>query len=178
MTRLGLNLSEYVNGVTKRHADVSRTMFPGYRVHAVTNGVHPFTWVAESLRKLYDQYVQTVFEARSDVAIAVARLIVIEAQVDATEKAVSSQSELVATYNKVVKQGSGNVLVYYQAFNELAQSRVQLIQLQRDFIDEWIALETAVGQRLPLSIDEPILAPLPVPAGPEIGVKRNDTPIP
>ena len=57
MTRLGLNLSEYVNGVTKRHAEVSRTMFPGYRVHAVTNGVHPFTWVAESLRKLYDQYV-------------------------------------------------------------------------------------------------------------------------
>lgn len=57
MTRLALNLSEYVNGVAKRHAEVSRGMFPGYRVHAVTNGVHPFTWTSEPFRKLYDKYI-------------------------------------------------------------------------------------------------------------------------
>jgi starch phosphorylase len=57
MTRLALNLSEYVNGVAKRHAEVSREMFPGYRVHAVTNGVHPFTWAAPSFRGLYDQHL-------------------------------------------------------------------------------------------------------------------------
>ena len=57
MTRLALNLSEYVNGVAKRHAEVSKNMFPGYRVHAVTNGVHPFTWTADSFRKLYDRYL-------------------------------------------------------------------------------------------------------------------------
>lgn len=57
MTRLALNLSEYVNGVAKRHAEVSRHMFPGYRVHAVTNGVHPWTWTCESFRKLYDAHL-------------------------------------------------------------------------------------------------------------------------
>lgn len=57
MTRFALNLSEYVNGVAERHAALSRTMFPGYRVNAITNGVHPFTWVTESLRALYDQYI-------------------------------------------------------------------------------------------------------------------------
>ena len=57
MTRLALNLSEYVNGVAKRHAEVSRQMFPGYHVHAITNGVHPFTWVADSFRALFDHYV-------------------------------------------------------------------------------------------------------------------------
>jgi len=57
MTRLALNLSDYVNGVAKRHAEVSRNMFPGYRVQAVTNGVHPFMWTAPSFRKLYDRYV-------------------------------------------------------------------------------------------------------------------------
>ncbi len=25
-------------------------MFPGYRVHAITNGVHPVTWTSESFR--------------------------------------------------------------------------------------------------------------------------------
>ena len=57
MTRLALNLSEYVNGVAERHAEVSRRMFPSYRIHAITNGVHPFTWTAEPFRKLYDRYL-------------------------------------------------------------------------------------------------------------------------
>jgi starch phosphorylase len=56
MTRLALNLSEYVNGVAKRHAELSNAMFPGYTVHAITNGVHPFTWSAESFCQLYDHY--------------------------------------------------------------------------------------------------------------------------
>jgi len=57
MTRLALNLSEYVNGVAERHAEVSSRMFPGYRVHAVTNGVHPFTWTCASFRALYDRHL-------------------------------------------------------------------------------------------------------------------------
>jgi len=57
MTRLALNLSEYVNGVAERHAEVSSKMFPGYRVHAVTNGVHPFTWTCASFRVLYDRHL-------------------------------------------------------------------------------------------------------------------------
>ena len=57
MTRLALNLSDYVNGVAKSHAEVSRRMFPGYRVRAVTNGVHPLTWTSPSFGKLYDQHL-------------------------------------------------------------------------------------------------------------------------
>jgi starch phosphorylase len=57
MTRLALNLSEYVNGVARRHAQISRGMFPGYRVHAVTNGVHPFAWTSKSFRRLYDAQI-------------------------------------------------------------------------------------------------------------------------
>jgi starch phosphorylase len=57
MTRLALNLSDYVNGVAKRHAEVSRKMFPGYAVHAVTNGVHPSTWTGNPIAELYDQHV-------------------------------------------------------------------------------------------------------------------------
>lgn len=57
MTRLALNLSEYVNGVARRHAEVSTAMFPGYRVHAITNGVHPYTWTTEPFCALYDRYL-------------------------------------------------------------------------------------------------------------------------
>lgn len=55
MTRLALNLSDYVNGVAKRHAATSRRLFPGYRVHAITNGVHPVTWTTPAFARLYDE---------------------------------------------------------------------------------------------------------------------------
>lgn len=57
MTRLGLNLSEFINGVAKKHGEVSRNMFPGYEISAITNGVHTFTWTCDSFRKLYDKYL-------------------------------------------------------------------------------------------------------------------------
>lgn len=57
MTLLGLNLSEYINGVAKKHRDVSKTMFPGYEISAITNGVHSYTWTCESMRRVYDKYL-------------------------------------------------------------------------------------------------------------------------
>jgi starch phosphorylase len=57
MTRLALSVSEFVNGVAKRHAEVSAKMFPGYQVRTITNGVHPYTWTAASFRALFDRYV-------------------------------------------------------------------------------------------------------------------------
>jgi starch phosphorylase len=57
MTSLALNLSNYVNGVAKRHQEISSKMFAGYEIHAVTNGVHSFTWTCESFRKVFDRYI-------------------------------------------------------------------------------------------------------------------------
>ncbi len=53
MTRLALNLSGYINGVAVRHAETALRMFPGYRVRAVTNGVHLPTWAAPGFAELY-----------------------------------------------------------------------------------------------------------------------------
>jgi glycogen phosphorylase len=57
LTRLALNLSDFVNGVTKRHKDTSRALFPGYKIHSITNGVHSASWTCESFRELYDRYL-------------------------------------------------------------------------------------------------------------------------
>ena len=53
MTRLALNLAGYVNGVARRHAETTEHMFPGYRIHAVTNGVHVGTWTHPAFAALY-----------------------------------------------------------------------------------------------------------------------------
>lgn len=57
MTLLALNLSKYVNGVAKKHGEVSQSMFPGYHIESITNGVHSLTWVCDSFRGLYDKYI-------------------------------------------------------------------------------------------------------------------------
>lgn len=57
MTMLALNLSEFVNGVAKKHGEVSRNMFPGYKINAITNGVHSYTWTCEPFKRLYDAYL-------------------------------------------------------------------------------------------------------------------------
>jgi len=57
MTLLSLNLSEYINGVAKKHGEVFRSMFPGYEISAITNGVHSYTWTCESFKRLYDKYL-------------------------------------------------------------------------------------------------------------------------
>jgi starch phosphorylase len=57
MTYLGLRFSRYINGVAKKHGEVSRTMFPGYHIESITNGVHSAYWTGESYKKLFDKYL-------------------------------------------------------------------------------------------------------------------------
>lgn len=57
MTYLALNLSKYVNGVAKKHGEVSRLMFGDYPVDSITNGVHAATWATRPFQELYDQHI-------------------------------------------------------------------------------------------------------------------------
>lgn len=57
MTMLALNLSHFVNGVAKKHGEISKNMFPGFVIHAITNGIHPFTWASPFFVQLYDKYL-------------------------------------------------------------------------------------------------------------------------
>jgi starch phosphorylase len=57
MTRIALRGSHYVNGVAMRHGEVSREMFPGDAIHAITNGVHAGRWTAPALQILFDRHI-------------------------------------------------------------------------------------------------------------------------
>lgn len=57
MTELALRLSGFVNGVSMRHGEVSRGMFPNHCIGAITNGVHAATWTAAPFAALYDRYL-------------------------------------------------------------------------------------------------------------------------
>jgi starch phosphorylase len=54
---LAFNLSHYVNGVAKRHGEISRLLYGGYNIDAITNGVHAATWAVDPIAKLFDRYI-------------------------------------------------------------------------------------------------------------------------
>jgi len=57
LTYLALNLSHYVNGVAKKHGEVSRQMFAHYTIDAITNGVHGATWASDAFAALFDRHI-------------------------------------------------------------------------------------------------------------------------
>lgn len=58
MTQLALRGSRYINGVAMKHGEVSHSMFPGYPIHSITNGVHAMTWTALPFQKLFDTHLR------------------------------------------------------------------------------------------------------------------------
>jgi len=57
MTELALHFSGFVNGVSMRHRDVSRSMFPNYDIAAITNGVHAVAWTSLPFAELFDRFI-------------------------------------------------------------------------------------------------------------------------
>ena len=57
LTYLALEASHYVNGVAKRHREISKRMFTGYDIDSITNGVHAATWACPEIQLLFDQHI-------------------------------------------------------------------------------------------------------------------------
>ena len=56
-THLALNLSHYINGVAKKHKEVSSHMFTHYVIDSITNGVNSGRWASEPFQQLFDRYI-------------------------------------------------------------------------------------------------------------------------
>jgi starch phosphorylase len=73
MTFLALSLSRFVNGVAKKHGEVARHTFAGYKIDAITNGVHAPSWISPPFATLFDQHIpgwqQDNFSLRSALSI-------------------------------------------------------------------------------------------------------------
>jgi starch phosphorylase len=58
MTSLALLFSRYVNGVSRRHEEISQSMFPDYPISSITNGVHAGFWTSPPFRRLFDRHLE------------------------------------------------------------------------------------------------------------------------
>lgn len=56
-TNLAMFFSSYINGVSLKHKEVSRKMFPEYRIDSITNGVNSLLWTAPEFKNLFDKHI-------------------------------------------------------------------------------------------------------------------------
>lgn len=75
MTVAALKNSAFSNGVSKLHGKVSRNMWhniwPGVPteevpIKAITNGVHPLSWISHDLNELYESYLGTKYQTKPE----------------------------------------------------------------------------------------------------------------
>jgi len=100
-------------------------------------------------QRLLDEYNQRAFEARSDIATAIADIRSLNRQIAAAEEALPLLEKLVASAQTAVDQQNADVLSYYTARSNLLQKRIQLIKLQEQLLEAHTALEIASGRYLP-----------------------------
>jgi cobalt-zinc-cadmium efflux system outer membrane protein len=97
-------------------------------------------------QKLYDEYRSRVFEARADIAMALADIESINLQIADAQAAIPNLQKLVDVYKEAVDHGNADVLSYYTAWNELSQKKLDLLKLQQQLAENRIALEIASGK--------------------------------
>jgi outer membrane protein TolC len=102
-------------------------------------------------QRLRDEYNQRVFEARSDVATAIADIRSLDRQIAAAEEALPLLEKLVSSAQTAIEQRNADVLSYYTARSNLLQKRIQLIKLKEQLLEAHTALEIASGRYLPIN---------------------------
>ena len=100
-------------------------------------------------QQVYDVYVTRVFEARNDVAAAVAAINTLNGTIAAQAAEVPTLRKIVDAYDVGLKAGNVDLGTYYVAAVNLAQKQVALVALRQELIRSKINLELAAGLYLP-----------------------------
>lgn len=98
--------------------------------------------------RLFDEYTNRVFEARSDIASALSNIRWLNAQVAGAESALPALSRLVQVSEEALQQGSSDVLGTYTARNNLTQKSIEILKLKQQLAASRVALQTAAAWHL------------------------------
>lgn len=96
-------------------------------------------------QRLYDEYVNRLFETRSDVAMLLSRIRFLNDEIPATAEAEAELTELEASYRTALTDGQVDILTYYTAWNDMTASRMKLVMLKEQLAEAVVALELATG---------------------------------
>jgi outer membrane protein TolC len=109
-------------------------------------------------QKLFDEFVNRVFEARSDIALLRADIAALNALVSEAESTVPALEQLAAAYDAALGTGQVDVVSYYATLGNLASHRIAVLRLRQELMELSIALEIAAGEYL-VAMPRPVERP-------------------
>ena len=98
--------------------------------------------------RLFDEYVARLVEARGEVARLTAGIDSLNRQIDATQALIPTLQNLIESYRTALLQGNADVLTYYNARADLVAKQLDVVDLNRQLADMYVALEIASGRYL------------------------------
>jgi outer membrane protein TolC len=112
--------------------------------------------VEEATRqKLFDEYINRIFEARADIAGILADIDVLTKQIYSADTSLPSLNRLAEAYKTAYESGSADVLSYYAAKNDAAKKTIEVLKLKQELMEMHIGLELAAGQYIPQPTQRP-----------------------
>jgi cobalt-zinc-cadmium efflux system outer membrane protein len=96
-------------------------------------------------QKLFDEYVNRVFEARSDVEMLLSRIQFFCEQIADAGQAQPELDELVEGYRTALTAGRTDILTYYAAWNDMTDNRANLAALKGKLAQAIVDLESTTG---------------------------------
>jgi cobalt-zinc-cadmium efflux system outer membrane protein len=105
-------------------------------------------------QKLFDEYVNRVFEARSDIAIALADIDALTKQIESAEDSLPALVRLADAYKTAYESGSADVLSFYAAQNDAGKKTIEIWKLKQALMEMHVGLEIAAGQYIPQPVQQ------------------------
>jgi cobalt-zinc-cadmium efflux system outer membrane protein len=96
-------------------------------------------------QRLQDEYHARLFEARADIAAALADIRGLNARISQADAALPALRRLVDVSQRAVTAGNAEVSGLYTAQNDLTRKSVEIIQLRQELAKARIALEAAAA---------------------------------
>jgi cobalt-zinc-cadmium efflux system outer membrane protein len=96
-------------------------------------------------QKLFDEYVNRVFEAHSDIELLLSRIRFTNEQIAAAQTAETDLEGQVENYRAALADGRTDALTYYMAWNDLVSAHMKVLALQGQLAQAVVALQLETG---------------------------------
>ncbi|WP_029917996.1 TolC family protein [Pelobacter seleniigenes] len=96
-------------------------------------------------KKLYDEYITRVFEARSDIKQVESGIRFLNEQIAAAQATEADLGKLEEDYRTALADGRADALVYYRTWTDLIDAQIKIVDLKGQLAQAVVALELATG---------------------------------
>ena len=99
-------------------------------------------------KQLFDEYIFRLFKARSEIAQILTSMNALRQELALTAGSMKDLSELNQIYYAALVDGNADALTYYDSISKSIEKKINLLNIEQLYLDQYIALEISSGMFL------------------------------